>query len=54
MLDTENMPATFAERFDDFIQNPTAVLSVMGAFFAIALIASAVAHLGSDARDRPR
>lgn len=55
MLDSKDVPVPLTEQIDKFIQNPTAVLSVIGALFLVAIVASTVSHLGSSStHDRPQ
>lgn len=54
MFDSKDVPAPLTERIDELMQSPTAVLSVIGTLFAVAVVACAVSHLGSDTRGRPR
>lgn len=54
MLSAKDVSVPLAERIDQLTQNTPVVLSVIGACFAVVLIACTVSRLGSDTRDRPR
>ena len=53
MLNPKDGQVPLTEKIDMLIQDPVVVWSTIGACIAIALIASAISHLGSNTHGRP-
>lgn len=54
MFAAKDVPASIGEKVDEVIQNPVAMMSVIGVLLLIAVGASLISHLGSDTHGRPR